>query len=366
MPDQPRFVDIWEWPRAFHERAVRANDTMRQKLWPSYREAWGVAESNPAECLTRYKGGRMLAQSLEEPLWEIFFDYWIADFLLGYQRDIQAGLDVIVRAAVRARAPEFRTWPFNPRVQFTLINAYRLYDPLSFRDEVLGGIAHLESELNYDADVWRLVSSIEHSVYRAEDNPEVALNCLYRYLERSQGDAFRLCGGYDELCSLYMAMGRYKELQETAQLGESYARKERNRKHTLINLQIWQAVGAAKSGDRELAQRLYRVALGTINSLGNAFQRDRADALPIYYEVTEQLESAQEYYRNCVAAEQQSGSPYEEYAARLALCRMLKIMGQLTEPEIEATRAAMNRLKFPLRYPLRLDRIIQGDIAHLL
>jgi hypothetical protein len=365
MSEQPSFIDVWKWTEDFHSDALRKGDRARAQLRPLYLATTQLMEASPDEAISRLQEARLLAQTLNEPYWECFFEYWICSVMIWNKREVNAGLDRAVRLAVRANASEYRRWPFNPRAQFIVLGVYKLLDPLSYRDEISNGIAYIESELNFDQEVWRLIPKYQQDMCYIAGQHEEELKYIYHFLERSQGNNFQLCSAHSLLCKEHFKAKRYQALMETAREGEAAAHKLTNRRHTQICLRLWWAIAAHAVGDKNAAREQYRAALQIKQSLGSAFRFDRADVFTVYYEFTEALDSALTCYRDIVDCTRDSGSPFLEYEARVFLCRMLKIMGLLTQEEIDATRGAQNRLKYPERYPAYLERIIAGDTAYL-
>jgi hypothetical protein len=366
MAEPHVFINVWEWMYDFHARARRNGDQMRAQLKPLFDATSDLIESRPDEAISRFQHGRSLAQALNEPLWVLLFDNHISQILIWSKRDVAAGMDLAVRVAVSANSPEHRRWPFNPRVQYALLSAYCFYDPLSFRDEIRNGVSYLENELDYDQDVWRLVVSITHSLYCREEYLTAALNSVHEYLNRSAGSSYFLSNAYYLLCLHHFIAGNYADLRTAAQLGVGHARLITDRKYRLIKLQLWQAIAALALEGATVSQGYYHAALNTMHSIGDTFQRDRVDNLALYFELIEDFDSALTQFDENVATARLSGSPYCEYIARLGRCRLLKIMGRLTEDEIAATRGARNRLKYPDRYPPRLEKIVAGDTSHFL
>jgi hypothetical protein len=366
MAQPPVFIDKWQWVLDFHNAMIRKGDRLRTRLHPCYLESIKYMESNPDRAISHLLEGRSLAETLHEPLWALFFDHERAKVLIARKRDLNAGLELAVQVAVSANNAENRRWPFNPSVQYNLLSAYCFYDPLSYRDDILEGIGYLENELNFDREVWQLVPSVRHELNCIAEDAEAALKDVYQYLERGQGNNYILGFAHFRLCNHLFISGRYTDLMEAATMGVQRSRNRSLQKYTLIKLQLWQAIAAFALHDVALSQQHYRTALNTMHSLGDAFRRDLIENLPIYFEVTQELERALSCYDESVAQAAVSGSPFRAYASRLARCRLLKIMGLLTEAKIETTRDARNQLKHPDRYAPRLEKIIAGDTAHYL
>jgi hypothetical protein len=366
MAQPTNFNNPWQWVYDFQNEARRKGDRLREQLCTLCFEATNYKETDPDKAISRLKQGRGLAEVLNEPLWVMFYDYLLSTVLIWDKRDTAAGLDLAVRVAVSASAPEYRHWPFTPSVHYALLNAYSSYDPLSYRDEILTGATYLDNELNSNCDIWKVLPSLRHSLYCSEENIEAAMHSLDQYFERGQGNSYMLCRAYYRLCSHHFVTGQYRELMEASEIGVQHAQLRNHCKLVLIKLQIWQAIAAFGDRNVDLSQQYYRNAVTTMRSLGDAIQRDQIGNLAIYYEFTYALDNALAYRNEIVACALVHGSPYHEYAARLGRCRLLKIMGLLTEEEIEATRNVRNQFKHPDRYPRRLEKIIAGDTTYFL
>ena len=360
------FIDIWEWPRNFHRQAVLRGDTMRAQLWPLYQDCWGQFEANSSKAELLLRQGRALAESAGEPFWVVFFDYWLADLALWYQQDFNAGLERAVRAAVEARKPAYQNWPFTPRVHYTLASAYSAIDPLSYADLIREVLGSLETDLNYDIDVWRLIPGVEWNLCQARSDAEGILKAARTALDRSQNDSFRLSGACDELCYASYFARRFEDLLELGQIGEMHARAAQNRRSNLASLQLWQAIGASRTSDTELARRKLQSALATLARLGDSPRRAQIMALPFYYEVVGDLDKALVVRQDQLARAIHGGNAYNEYCYRLQCCRLSKIMGTLTEADVTAARAALQQLKDPTCYPPLLDHLLAGDTSEII
>ena len=363
---KPQFIDVWAWIRIFHHQALRNGDPIRSRLDPLFDEAWEYFDRNPDLASNLLKQGRALAQQINEQEWVLFFDHWLCEVLAWYKHDTMKALDLAVRNVIRANQPQFRNWSFLPRIHYDLISIYGMTDPLSYGEYIRDTLQLLETELNFDSDVWRRIPAEHTSLLTIEEKPEQALQMAHESLLRSEGDDFRLAGAYSMLCPIEYCLNHIDAMIQLGQTGEIHARRATNRKYDLIELQIWQAVGYLKLGDQENAHRHYQTALSTIHSLGEAFQLFRVPVLAVYEEQLGNFDKAVGIRRDCVTQAMESGNFFAEYLARLEVCRLLKIMGLLTEDEITVTRAALNHLKTPSCYPPRLESIIAGDTSPIL
>jgi hypothetical protein len=364
MPDEPVFVDVWAWAYDFHARS--AGDPIRSQIMPLFDRAWAQFEHNPDEAVALLNQGLHLAKVIDDPRWVLFFENWLADLAIWYRNDLKTGLDLAVRSSVEVRKPIFEHWPFAPRIHYELVSAYVAIDPLSYQDEIEKAVRYLDQELNYDIDVWRLVPSVRWGMAQARGDLTAMIENSNLSIARSHTDGFRLAGAYDTLCYGYYMQRTYDTLLIFSRVGETYARLAPNRRSHLASLQLWRVIGFLKTGDLEESRRMYQVALGTLNSLSGTPRQFQVMALPIYHEQLGEHDKALHIREKQREIAIRSGSPYAVYLAHLECCRLLKIMGQLDETTIAATREAHLHLKQPERYISYLDRILAGDTAEIL
>src|SRR5262245_57266131 len=125
------YLSLWHWFNEYEDYAYKSGSKDKQKLPATAYKAWEfLRNANHDVALQVFKEGLKLAQDLNEPMWELFFDLWCCEILVYHKDNLKAALDQTIRAATRAHQPRYEPFPvIRSQVFFVLSNLYFMIDP---------------------------------------------------------------------------------------------------------------------------------------------------------------------------------------------------------------------------------------------
>ena len=123
---------------------------------------------------------------------------------------------------------------------------------------------------------------------------------------------------------------------------------------------MWQAIIAQRQGAKDEAARFYRSALAGMDHLKAPPVRDYVDAMCDYHELCGNLEKSLELRGQAVEDLVSRGKVYDEFEARLAKLRLLKLLKHDLESDLSEARAMTRNFRRPECYLPKIEQIIRG------
>ena len=359
-------MNDWQWFEDFEAAALASGDRERVRLRTIHREACGFGETDPDRALLLLEEGRGLALALKEPWWVLLFDQWLVHITLYDKSDYRHVLEPAVRNLLEVRKPAYVGFPQKLWILGDLIDIYVNLDPLSYADEIEHAIAEVNAELPPETDNARdllLLHQLDAAFNQArfDDAQKIALQiCAEAQADPipATGDHY-LIPTYRSLCYFFSRRHDWAEVATWAEAGKDLAR-ELDQKQPVCVFLMWQAIIAQRQGAKDEAARFYRSALAGMDHLKAPPVRDYVDAMCDYHELCGNLEKSLELRGQAVEDLVSRGKVYDEFEARLAKLRLLKLLKHDLESDLSEARAMTRNFRRPECYLPKIEQIIRG------
>jgi hypothetical protein len=355
---------MWDWFYAYESEAMRVGDPQRMQLPRLHRQAWYKLEMNPREGLAMYEQGKALAQTIGEPCWVLFYEYWRCEAFLFYLKELHEARIAAVQAVVEARKPEYQRCAVLPNIYRLAVDAYTLIDPVGYEDKIIELIDYIEETLHPGGGNRRLLVARRSEVAFACERMDEAIAAGQEFLRLSEeeGSVYHKAGAYAILGHYAYVSGQYDVALEHVRAGELNARLSGTRYFTPLLL-AWQAAILRRQGDDLAAERYYRQATMQADGLLSRQSGAYYDALCDYLELSGMPDIALELRDRQLAALAGTGAHYDETDCRLRRCRLLGRMGLPLADDLHAARESTANLLKPAPFLAKLERVAQGDYS---
>lgn len=353
--------DLWGWFNRYAAQAALEGHPLKIRMPQLYDLGWeALRAEKPEEALGYFEEGLRIAYLLDDPCWDLYFDYWAAETHIFYQNNYQIGLDHAIKVAARAHQERYKTCPVRGRVYYTLMYVYYAMDAIGYEDKIREMVAYMEDEVPLDDDTYQRIQYTRASLAYALENYREAEDLIQAYLNITLGNAHRQSGGYNMLRQIAYAEGKIQAAFDYGFQAEQKARWSRLQSSVASAL-LWQAVCAQRLGQVERAALLYQS--------GNAHhERYQLKRLPSYYNaVCEYLELAGHKEEALALREEeiqnipQVGSIDYIADAQLQLARLLGRMGRNYQAILTKAYEISHSLLRPERYLDKLKSVEAGD-----
>ncbi len=356
-------MSIWTWVGDFRARARADGDRPRLRLTEIHEEAWPHRETNPDRMIVLFQEGRCLAESLREPWWELFFDFWRLDTLLHWKADYRDAKDLAIRNTLRARQPTFKGFPLNFCIHRDLATVYLGTDPVGYEAAIREALDYIEREVPPEGqDRYLLLSSrraLAVNLERYDEAVELALTALELMDADPCVTGHFAQNVYESLCWVAYRRGDRQSLAEWSALGEK-AVFSAGQRLAVAEFVLWQALLARQERREADAQRLRRRAASCVRRMGMRCLGYYWEALSAFHEAGGELEKALRVRRDQLDSLNGRGLLDDECECRIHVCRLRAQMGSLTAEDVAAAREAAGKLRVPDRYLARLDDAMRG------
>jgi hypothetical protein len=352
-----------EWIRASRAEFQRRGDEAALRMTRLHAEGYAYRESDPDRALALFTEGRQIAAQLGDPWWTQFYDERRVVALLHFKQDFRDVLDLAVHCALQVRKPEFAHYPGRFTAADNLIAAYLGIDPVGYAGPIREALDALRPELPAGPDEQRYLFLARERHFaldcdRLDDLHAHALEMLA--LGDTDPDRHRVAhfteGAYFDLCRIAHARGDGEALAANAATGEETSRRSGNQCE-LAEALAWRALAAQESGAEEHAGRFSRSAAALIARLRMPPTRGYFDALCAFHERGGAPALALRLRERQLETVSGKGRLGDECRTHVERCRLLALLGELTDPDLAAARAATDRLRAPAVYLEKLDRL---------
>jgi tetratricopeptide (TPR) repeat protein len=302
-----------------------------------------------------------LAQSLSEPCWELFFQYWCCEVYIHGLRDLNQGLEKAIQAFILAHKPAYQNCPVLGRVYLILIDAYYIIDAEGYADKIRDMLQYMTENLPLEDDVLLRIQRYRAGLYFTFDEWDDAEREALKFLELSRGIVEREVDAFTLLWNIAIAKKEHERALEYAVQLEIVS-KRAGRNISIAFSLLAQALCKQKLNQTD-AQVLYQQALAIYEDykVPHAHGIDFYDAICAYLEGEGNLEAALNLRDQQLAMLVETRNYQFETHCRLQRCRLLGRMGKSVQQELEAAYEAANRLKRPEFYREKLRRVENGN-----
>lgn len=356
MPDDnpQSIIELNTWLIPFQHQALINGDAARLRLMNLDREAFSIIEEQPQLALALYTDGATLAHALDEPCWELFYQYWQVEMHLTYLHDTTKALNYAIEAVLLASQPRTEQCIIRAAAWLFLASTYIFIDAVGYEDKIIDALDYAEAAPVLERDTWRLIAHRRALLHLDAYQYQPALDAAMVYLQRAMGYDFRSANGYVLLCEIFYAMGDYERLNEAARSGEIFARRA-DRKIALAILAIWRGVTLYTQGQGDAADSLVQSGLHQLSQL--RITHGSHVALCAYYDAIGDVARSAKVRREEIAIYQAQGALLKEAHSRTKLVELLANAGQPHETELREAYDAARKLIKPQIITERLDRI---------
>lgn len=208
-------TSVWDW---FNQGYYHSNPEAR-KLPLLFHEAWDRNETDPQECNSRLLTARALADTLNEPWWVLFFDYWRCILLWARLDDLHTAQRLGIQMTVDAKKPLYERHPLVPRIYNQLVSIFTYVDPVGYQDRIVNLISYLENNIDIDEDIEYLLLANRANLYFALDKLDTAHEWALKSLNRINHRAYYASSAYSKLALYSYIRHDYKMV---AEIGRAY------------------------------------------------------------------------------------------------------------------------------------------------
>jgi hypothetical protein len=354
------YLSLWGWFNDYEFHARLSGTKEMQKLPEMAYKAWGLLRNiQPDLALDIFKDGLKLAQELNEPVWELFFDLWCCEILVYHKSDMKAALDQTIRAATRAHQPRYEPFPvLRSQLFFVLSNLYFMIDPFGYADDIRQLLDFTESSVPMAQDTHLRILSIRSALYFEHQEYEKARDSTLEYLALAEGNARRTAGAHERLAGLAYAAGNMEQALQHSEQHEKLSQYEDDKDDVAI-AHLWQAVFLQHQGKETLAKQKHVQGEWDFARMAYVKRASYYDAMCTYLELTNRCDEALRLREEQVQAEHHSIAHTAK--AHLQYCRLLGRMGNNLDTALSAARELIPAMRKPQWFERALLQIEGGD-----
>jgi tetratricopeptide (TPR) repeat protein len=353
--------DLWGWFNRYAAEAFLEGHPLKQKMPHLYDLGWeALRAEKPEEALGHFEEGLRIAYLLNDPCWDLYFDYWATETHIFYQNNYKIGLDRAVKVAARAHQERYQACPIRARVYYSLMYVYYAMDAIGYEDKIREMVDFMEREIPLDDDTYQRIQYTRASLAFALDDYDEAENLIQHYLDITLGNPHRQAGGFNMLRQISYARGKIVTAFDYGYQSELFAKVARLQTSVASAL-LWQAVSAIRLGQKERAALLHQS--------GKAHhERYQLKPLPGYYnsvceylELSGDTEQALNLRELEIKSISEVGSVDYTAEAHLQYARLLGRMGRDVKEALAQAYEAAAALQRPQRYVDKLKKLEAGD-----
>jgi hypothetical protein len=361
-----KMSEVWD---EFNRRVglwQEARDAERLRMIAQYHEAFRYRETQPEHQFALLTRCRNEAQRLDEPWWDLFFEYWRLATLTADLHDFARAQPLAIELMVRFSSLEGRDHPQRIAIYTNVLYTYLQVDPLGYRDELERGFAYIDEQILPNPAEERFVLLYRWTEYlRETERWDEALGLAQRFsamVDGNRGPADTIwwrCWVLFLLCDICNGLGLVDELAGHAEEMAELSEKRANLMRTRAKGWIWRAVAQRFMGDEQAARRSYLRGVGYLKTLDS---RDEicADPMARYHELGGDWKSAVGARDGELAAIEKKGMLHRSCRVQIERCRLLSKAGELTPSDLDKARAAAAQMRVPEWYLEKLACIDPG------
>ena len=360
-------ISVWDWVNQYRREANKGDDPSRKMLYNFYDSSRPLMSKDPDAALAVLQQGRALAEKLGEKWWTAFYDHWITQVLVYRKRDFLAALDIAIKNVMEVRKPDYQHFPQRICIHNELVDIYGALDFYGYAKAIEDALDYMQSQVGPDLECgYCLRAARVYFAYDMEhfEEAEVIAAQHIAFVDQAtrrdfDGEHYRAIARLIP-CRLAFRRTDWEELLRLAREGQEIALKQRAA-FWIIEFFIWEALALRRLKFEEEAKRIFQNAMTRASQLNALPSGEYYDALCAYHEAGSNLTTVLVLRGQQLKEAIASGSPYYENLAHLKRCELLAQMGILTEADLNAARAAANKLKDPSRVLAKLDCLIPNS-----
>ena len=354
------YLSLWHWFNDYEDRAHQSGNRAMQKLPEMAYKAWDLLRNvEPDLALDIFKDGLKLAQDMNEPMWELFFDLWCCEILVYHKDDMKAALDQTIRVATRAHQPRYEPFPvLRSQLFFVLSNLYFMIDPFGYDDDIRSLLDFTEEAVPMAHDTHLRILSIRSALYFEHQEYEKARQSTLEYLALAQGNARRTAGAHERLAGLAYAAGDMALALQHSEQHEQLSQYEDD-KDDIALAHLWQAVFLQYQGLEALANIKHIVGEWDFAQMGYVKRSSYYDSMCAYLELTGKADEALKLRQEQIAAKHHSIAHTAK--AHLQYCRLLGRTGKDLDTALSAARNLIPEMRKPQWFERALRQIEAGE-----
>lgn len=356
------YIDLWGWFDDYEQMAIQEADWRKQRLPRLAFQGWrNLNLVEPDHALQTFTEGLQLAQAMQEPAWELFFDLWCCEVLVYHKNDLQVALDRTIRTATRAYQPRYAPYPvIRSQVYFVLANLYYMIDPLGYETEIRDLLTYIEREVPMALDTHLRIMSLRSSFEFEHERYDASRTLTLEYLALAEGNWRRMGGAYERLSAIAYAEGDISLALEYSRQHELFAGRIHEIEDVALSY-LRQAIFLVRLGETGKGYAMYQ------HGLSNYAQYEFVRRSTYYDSICEFLELTGDSAQALSLREQQQTEMLSHHSiahvslAYLQYCRLLGRMKKPLEEALSKAHALSEKMRRPEIYLERLERIRNGD-----
>jgi hypothetical protein len=353
-----KYVDLWGWYNRLESQYYHEGDSARIKLLSYNNRKWQLKEKDPERAYALCQEAVGLAQRLNEPWWEAYYEYWACEMLTYYVGDWQRGLDAATRLVAKLSQPRYVGCPVAGRAYITLMAIYYERDAYGYQKEINEMLNFMEKDIPMDEDTYQRLQYFRAGMAYELEDYEASEAELYKYLNLARS-AFRQQSAYNLLLRIEIARKHFDLALSHAEQFEETAR-EGGLEMSIAEASLWQAALNRKTGDAVAGSSHLMRGLTRASNLGVIKSREYFDAVGGYHEVGGDWEKALALRDEQIQYLDGRNNPDFIGDAHLKRCHVLHRMGKLTEADLQAARNAALELRDQAHYAKLLADVAAG------
>ena len=350
-------ADLWGWFFKEHRTA----SPIKHQMIEHYDKGWDAMRAERGdEAVGEFTMGLEIAKKLEEPCWQLFFEYWRAEAYHFCVEDYRKALNDIVQAAAHAHKPQYLNCAVRGRVYYTLVQIYYDIDCSGYEDKIRETLKFLKDQVPLDLDTIRRMQYLKAGIAYHQEDYDTAEREAWQYMEMSSDSSHRQSDGYAILSMIEYARGNLKKSLEHCYLSEAKS-IDADLQLAIIDNRLQMAVIHCYLGNKQVASNHYQQAITHQQRLGAKPQFDYYNLICEYHELTDNPAEALAQRQASLQAMIESSGPDHIVKTHLNYCRLLGRLGHdMTDAFQEAKKAADLLIK-PAWYLAKLKQIEHGN-----
>ena len=354
------YLSLWHWFNEYENRAVLEQNAAKQALPLTAYEAWGYLRTvQPDFALATFEQGLKIAQKMNEPVWELFFELWCCEIRVYHKDDLKDALDYTIRVATRAHQPRYTPFPvIRSQVFFVLSNLYFMIDPFGYAAEIRDLLDFTEAAVPMAQDTHLRILSIRSALEFEHGEYDKSRQSTLAYLSLAEGNLRRMAGAHERLAAIAYAEGDVAAALAHAQQHEQLSQREDDKDDVALS-QLWQAVFLQHQGMETQARLKHTQGAWDFARMQYVKRAAYYDAVCAYLELTDRAEEALELRQMQLAEKQYSIVHIAK--AHLQTCRLLGRMGKPLDHALADARKIIPDMRKPVWYETALKAIAANE-----
>lgn len=313
-------------------------------------------DSDPDRAIAMIEEAIGIAETVQEPHWEMEARHWLAQALVFTKRDYGRALPLVVQSAVEARKPIYQGWQTRICLYQDLIAAYVGTDAVSHADTIEAALKKMQAEAAPESQCTRCLLGERTTFELKRQNLAAAHLTAQTYLSKAWSTHHRSIA-QSHLAHIAFLKGEWQLALEHAEAAEKIGEQADN-PDTVIEGLVFQAVAHLQFGNAERAQDCFQQSEARRALCGVTLDEQYWQARAAYFEFAGDIDGAiasRQLHLQEIAGH---GALREEAEALIDLCRLQKQKGEIAAELQERTRLAIDKLKVKADLSDKLSQLL--------